>query len=284
MAGAGVALAAVAHFEARADVGARGGVLLRVVVVLLDAQALVDGGGEGHAVGGLGLAQVQGHLHPVRSGVHLLIEGGQGPGQVPVYSSETRVVQGVDEGGLYLVDKGHHGRGLGDGVVEVEVLVVDGEGPVHLSVPGRTEEVAGVVVDGVGALEPLLIETQTVGIPCLDDVPGVAKSVPELPALGQLLGEVLQHHGADGLVGVGTAEHQGVLGAVADLQAQQGVSVLGPAHLEEADRVRIVLRQGPGALVQLIDGEEALVVRDVLQKPGEKGIRCHSFTSSFHLK
>ena len=150
--------------------------------------------------------------------------------------------------------------------------------------PGRTEEVAGVVVDGVGALEPLLIETQAVGIPCLDDVPGVAKSVPELPALGQLLGEVLQHHGADGLVGVGTAEHQGVLGAVADLQAQQGVSVLGPAHLEEADRVQIVLRQGPGALVQLIDGEEALVVRDVLQKPGEKGIRCHSFTSSFHLK
>ena len=61
----------------------------------------------------------------------------------------------------------------------MQVLVVDGEGPVDLLVPRGAEEVAGVVIQGVGALEPFFVQAQAVGIPRFDNIPCIAKLVAQ---------------------------------------------------------------------------------------------------------
>ena len=168
-----------------------------------------------------------------------------------------------------------HGRGLGQRRVKVQRLVVDGPRPVHLLEARRAEEVARVVGDGEGALEPALVELQGVGVPVLDDVPGVAKLLAQLGVCGQAAGEVLGEHGADGLVRVRRAKDEGVLGTVAYLEAQQRPILAGAPDLEELHRLGELGGKRTAALVELVGGEEHLVVGDGVNDLLEHGLECH---------
>ena len=81
----------------------------------------------------------------------------------------------------------------------MKLFIINREGPVDLLVAGGTEEIARIVVQCIRPLEPLFVEPQAVGVPRLDDVPGVIQLVAELFVFRQIFGEVFQHHGADGL-------------------------------------------------------------------------------------
>ncbi|MCR4391594.1 MAG: ABC transporter substrate-binding protein [Candidatus Acetothermia bacterium] len=92
-----------------------------------------------------------------------------------------------------------------------------------------------------------------------------------LVILSQAVRQVLQGHGTDGLVGMRTGKEEELFRTVADAQHADRLPIRGPADGHEANRLRVLPGQALGAPVQLIHGQEPLVVRDITQH----GIQFH---------
>ena len=240
-----------------------GALLFEEIVHLGDGRRLKDGVGELGHPHGLGLAQMEVQALAFHQIVEGLVQGFGFLRDVKVGAAETRVVQGVDEVGADVFDEGHQRPGLGQGVVELQRFVLNGKGPLDLLVAGRPVEVAAIVGDGKGAFEPALVEPGAVGIDALDQVPGIAQGLAQLVVLGQPLGEELEHHAADGLVGMGHGKDHGRLGAAADLERLDGIALPRMAQGQDLDDVRELasqpLRTGP----QFVYRQKALIVRNL---------------------
>ena len=186
----GVGGTVVPHAEAPQLLPVPSAVLFQIVVLLPCAAAPVNGRGKGLVGGRLGCAQAEGDVIFSGNAVEPVIDGRGRLALVPVGPAEPRVVQGVDERRADPVDQLHHGLRLRQHVVEMESFVICREGPVHLGNSRRPEEIAGVLIDIEGPLQPPLIFDQTVRVPCLHDVPGVSQSFPQGGILRQRAGKV----------------------------------------------------------------------------------------------
>ena len=187
-------------------------------------------------------------------------------GFIPVNAAKARIVQRINKLRTDLIDELHHRLRFRNRLMEMQILIVNRECPVHLLEAGRTEEIARIVVERIRTLEPLLIEHQSVIVPRFDDIPGIIQLIAQGFVLCQRPGEVFQHHRADRLVGVRAAEHQCDMLAAGNLHALKGAPFLGLAEGEHGHDVRIFLRQRERAFVQLLRSQEFLVIRNLAQQ------------------